>query len=51
MHSALDMRSALGQMLELGLQLGGCSIDSLQGNEAAELGSKLHSVRSHLLVE
>ena len=36
----LDAHSSLGQILDLG----GRSIGSLQGEEAAELGSKLHSV-------
>ena len=44
MHSSLDTQSPPGQMLSLGGRL----IESLQGKEAAELASKLHSVRSHL---
>ena len=46
MLSALDT-SPLDQILDLG----GRSIGSLQGKEAAEFGSQLHSVRSRLLTQ
>jgi hypothetical protein len=39
-------QSPLGQILDLG----GRSIGSCQGEEAAELGSKLHSVRSRFVI-
>ena len=47
MISALDTSSPLNQMLGLG----GRSVGSLQGKEAAEFGSQLHSVRSRLLTQ
>ena len=42
----LDAQSPLGQILDLG----GRSIGSLQREEAAKLGSKLHSVRSRFAI-
>lgn len=47
MNSEVDMRSTPSQVLDLG----GQSIRSLRGGEAAEAGRKLYSVRPCIVIQ